>query len=133
MKISFHSLSFFSIRKDSRNSSQFQKSAAQPHTRAGPSLTQQHHHTHSPLQEPQKQRLCHLQNTEIRDRSERKKSQLKIHWTESMAHLESLDLSILKDNNLVSEQRKKTGHLKHHRSASHTKGCGSMIKPRKQK
>nr|XP_028958282.1 uncharacterized protein LOC103419310 isoform X2 [Malus domestica] len=37
-----------------------------------------------------------VQNTQIRDRSERKKSQLKIHWTESMAHLKSRDLLILK-------------------------------------
>ncbi|TQD71251.1 hypothetical protein C1H46_043217 [Malus baccata] len=47
---------------------------------------------------------------------------LKIHWTESMTHLKSRDLLIMKDNNLVPEQREKTGQLGHHRSTSHTKG-----------
>ncbi|CAN6571896.1 unnamed protein product [Malus baccata var. baccata] len=39
-----------------------------------------------------------------------------------MAHHESRDLSIMKGDNLLPEQRKKTGQRGHHRSASQTKG-----------
>ncbi|XP_070677230.1 uncharacterized protein [Malus domestica] len=63
-----------------------------------------------------------VHNTQIRDRSEKDKSQLKIHWTESMTQLKNRDLLIMKDDNLIPEQRKETGQLRHHRSTSYTKG-----------
>ncbi|XP_028954496.1 uncharacterized protein [Malus domestica] len=47
---------------------------------------------------------------------------LKIHCTKSKTHLESHELSIMKDDKLVPEQRKKTGQLGHHRSTAHPKG-----------
>ncbi|XP_050146013.1 uncharacterized protein LOC126621528 [Malus sylvestris] len=39
-----------------------------------------------------------------------------------MTQLKNRDLLIMKDDNLIPEQRKETGQLRHHRSTSYTKG-----------
>ncbi|TQD75599.1 hypothetical protein C1H46_038863 [Malus baccata] len=75
--------------------------------------------------QPCRSELC--KDSQIYDRSEKDKSQLKIHRTESMTQLNNRDLSIMKDENLLPEQRKKTEQRGHHRSAFQTKGI--MIEP----